>query len=75
MEVESRSRSPVRGLPVNVAPVPGPRPCETKLLARIHNEWALDFGTREVRLLIEYQDGLPVLIRVAGNIVREEKLK
>ncbi|MDQ7857912.1 MAG: hypothetical protein QN174_02455 [Armatimonadota bacterium] len=51
------------------------RPCEAKLVACIRNHWALDFGTREVRLVIEYQDGVPVLIRVTGNIVREEKLR
>jgi hypothetical protein len=51
------------------------RSCEAKLLMCIRNHWALDFGTREVRLLIEYQDGVPVLIRVTDNAVREEKLK
>ncbi|MCL6553193.1 MAG: hypothetical protein K6W08_08750 [Firmicutes bacterium] len=51
------------------------RPCEAKLLAYIRNHWALEFGTREVRLVIEYQNGVPVLIRVTGNIVREEKLR
>ena len=75
MEVESRLRSPaVRSLGPNPAAA-GLRPCEAKLMARIHNEWALDFGTREIRLLIEYQDGVPVLIRVTANVVREEKLK
>jgi len=60
---------------------PGPtpdvdlRPCEAKLLAYIRNHWALEFGTREVRLVIEYQNGVPVLIRVTGNVVREEKLR
>lgn len=60
-------------------PAPTPdgdlRPCEAKLLAYIRNHWALEFGTREVRLVIEYQNGVPVLIRVTGNIVREEKLR
>lgn len=51
------------------------RPCEAKLLNLIRNRWALDFGTREVRLVIEYQDRFPVLIRVTGNVVKEEKLK
>lgn len=51
------------------------RSCEAKLIDSIHNHWALDFGTREVRLLIEYQDKVPVLIRVTENTVREEKLK
>lgn len=75
MEVESRSRSPaVRSIAPNPA-VAGVRSCEAKLMARIHNEWALDFGTREIRLLIEYQDGVPVLIRVTDNTVREEKLR
>jgi hypothetical protein len=49
--------------------------CEAKLLALINNHWALEFGTREVRLVIEYQDKVPVLIRVTQNVVREEKLK
>jgi hypothetical protein len=75
MEAEPRSRpSPVRGLTPNTGS-PGLRSCEAKLLARIHNDWALDFGTREIRLLIEYQDGVPVLIRVTDNTVREEKLR
>jgi hypothetical protein len=75
MEVESRLRSPaIRTLAPNPAGA-GLRPCEAKLLTRIHNEWALDFGTREIRLLIEYQDGVPVLIRVTDNTVREEKLR
>lgn len=51
------------------------RSCEAKLVSFIRNHWALDFGTREVRLVIEYQDRLPVLIRVTGNVVKEEKLK
>jgi len=51
------------------------RSCEAKLLGLIRDRWALDFGSREVRLLIEYQDGVPVLIRVTGNSVKEEKLK
>ncbi|MDR7555329.1 MAG: hypothetical protein QN157_06940 [Armatimonadota bacterium] len=60
---------------------PGPtfdgdlRSCEAKLLSYIRNHWALEFGTREVRLVIEYQNGVPVLIRVTGNIVKEEKLR
>ena len=75
MEVEPRSRaSPVHRLATN-GPAPGLRSCAAKLLARIHNDWVLDFGTREIRLLIEYQDGVPVLIRVADNTVREEKLR
>lgn len=49
--------------------------CEIKLLKCIHNDWALEFGTREVCLLIEYQDKVPVLIRVTGNTVKEEKLR
>ena len=51
------------------------RSCEAKLVSFIRDHWALDFGTREVRLVIEYQDRLPVLIRVTGNVVKEEKLK
>lgn len=51
------------------------KPYEAKLLKYIRSHWALDFGTREVRLLIEYQDGVPVLIRVTGNTVKEEKLR
>lgn len=51
------------------------RSCEAKLIGLIRNHWALDFGTREVRLVIEYQDNVPVLIRVTENIVKEEKLK
>ena len=73
-EAESRP-SAVRGLSPSARPAAGFRSCEAKLMARIHNEWALDFGTREIRLLIEYQDGVPVLIRVTDNTVREEKLR
>jgi hypothetical protein len=51
------------------------RSCEAKLLSYIRNHWALEFGTREVRLVIEYQNSVPVLIRVTGNVVREEKLR
>jgi len=54
---------------------PALRSCEAKLLGAIRGPWALAFGTREVRLLIEYQDGVPVLIRVTGNQVKEEKLR
>ena len=54
---------------------PGLRSCETKLLGLIRNRWALEFGTREVRLMIEYQDKVPVLIRITENVVKEEKLK
>lgn len=51
------------------------RSCEAKLVSFIRKHWALDFGSREVRLVIEYQDHLPVLIRVTENVVKEEKLK
>jgi hypothetical protein len=40
------------------------RSCERKLVNRIRGDWAIPFGTREVRLQIEYQDGVPVLVRV-----------
>jgi hypothetical protein len=66
--------APSHGRPLSHAD-PALRPCEAKLLTCIRNHWALDYGTREVRLVIEYQDGVPVLIRVTGNIVREEKLR
>lgn len=49
--------------------------CEARLLACIRGDWAVEYGTREVRLLIEYQDGTPVLIRVTANAVKEEKLR
>lgn len=49
--------------------------CEAKLLAYIRGDWAVDYGTREVRLVIEYQDKTPVLIRVTRNAVTEEKLR
>ncbi len=51
------------------------RSCEAKLVNLIHNRWALEFGSREVRLVIEYQDKKPVLIRIIENVVKEEKLK
>ncbi len=51
------------------------RSCEAKLIASIREDWALKFGSREVRLIIEYQDGLPVLIRITDNKVKEEKLR
>ena len=51
------------------------RSCEAKLLALMHHHWALEFGSREVRLVIEYQDKVPVLIRILENVVKEEKLK
>ncbi len=57
--------------PVN----PALRSCEAKLLACIRNDWAVDYGTREVRLIIEYQSRTPVLIRVIKNTVTEEKLR
>lgn len=49
--------------------------CEAKLITYIRKDWALAFGTREVQLVIEYQEGEPVLIRVTDNKVTEEKLK
>jgi hypothetical protein len=54
---------------------PALRSCEAKLLAHIRTDWAVDYGTREVKLLIEYQDGAPVLIRVTKSTVKEEKLR
>lgn len=58
------------------APVePGLRSCEAKLIRYIRDRWAIEHGSRAVRLVIEYQDGVPVLIRVTGNTVKEEKLK
>lgn len=33
------------------------RSCEAKLICCIRNDWALEFGSREVRLVIEYQEG------------------
>jgi hypothetical protein len=51
------------------------RSCEAKLIDYIRNHWALEFGSREVRLIIEYQNGVPVLVRVTENTVREEKLR
>lgn len=54
---------------------PGLRSFEAKLIDLIRNGWALEFGTREVRLVIEYQDKVPVLIRICENVVKEEKLK
>lgn len=56
-------------------PEPALRSCEAKLLSCIRNHWAVEFGTREVRLVIEYQNGVPVLIRVTANRVTEEKLR
>jgi hypothetical protein len=54
---------------------PALRSCESKLLALIRNRWALEFGTRRVGLIIEYQDRIPVLIRIVENSITEEKLK
>ncbi len=54
---------------------PALRSCEAKLLDRIRNDWAVDYGAREVRLVIEYQDHTPVLIRVTMNTVKEEKFR
>lgn len=51
------------------------RGCEAKLIDFIRNHWTLDYGSREVCLIIEYQDNVPVLIRVTENVVKEEKLK
>lgn len=51
------------------------RSCEARLIACIRNDWALAFGSRKVRLVIEYQEGVPVLIRVTENAITEEKLK
>lgn len=54
---------------------PALRSCEAKLLASIRNDWAVDYGAREVRLVIEYQDRTPVLIRVTMNTITEEKFR
>jgi len=51
------------------------RGCEVKLIDFIRNHWTLEYGSREVRLIIEYQDKVPVLIRVTENVIKEEKLK
>jgi len=51
------------------------RGCEAKLIDCIRNHWTLEHGSREVRLIIEYQDKVPVLIRVTDNVIKEEKLK
>lgn len=65
-----------RSAPAGAEPsVSALKSCESKLIASIRGDWALEFGSREVRLVIEYQDGVPVLIRVTGNAVKEEKLK
>lgn len=75
-EGTASARDGVRGSPgATVRPEPTLRSCEAKLLSYIRNHWAVDFGTREVRLVIEYQDGVPVLIRVTANRVTEEKLR
>ncbi len=55
--------------------VPALKPFEVRLIANIREDWALEFGSREVRLVIEYQNGVPVLIRATGERVKEEKLK
>ncbi len=55
--------------------VPMLTPCEAKLIARIRNDWAVDYGAREIQLVIEYQDRTPVLIRITMNTVKEEKLR
>ena len=54
---------------------PALRSCEAKLLASIRNDWAVDHGSREIQLIIEYQDRAPVLIRVTRNTVKEEKFR
>lgn len=51
------------------------RACEAKLIGNIRGPWAIDHGSRAVRLIIEYQDRVPVLIRVTKNVVKEEKLR
>ncbi len=51
------------------------RSCEARLIACIRDDWALTFGSRKVRLVIEYQEGVPVLNRVTENAITEEKLK
>ena len=67
----------LRNGPEKVSHPEGPalRSCEAKLLATIRNEWAVDYGSREVQLIIEYQDRTPVLIRVTMNTVKEEKFR
>jgi hypothetical protein len=69
-------RDGVRGSSETAArPEPALRSCEAKLLSCIRSHWAVEFGTREVRLIIEYQNGVPVLIRITANRVTEEKLR
>jgi hypothetical protein len=49
------------------------RSCEAKLIEAIRNDWALDCGSREVVLVIEYEDGVPVTIRAAENTPLQER--
>lgn len=64
------------GIDPAITPAEAPlRSCEAKLLRLIRTQWALDFGARELCLIIEYQDRVPVLIRVTENVVKEEKLR
>lgn len=75
-DVTPSGRDGVRASAAEAArPEPALRSCEAKLLSYIRNHWAVEFGTREVHLVIEYQDRVPVLIRVTANRVSEEKLK
>ena len=68
--VEAKSSDMAAGPPEQTL-----RSCEAKLITYIRKDWALAFGSREVQLVIEYQEGVPVLIRVTDNKVTEEKLK
>ncbi len=51
------------------------RSCEQKLIERIR-AWALPYGSREVTIRIEYQDHVPVMIRVLEQLsMQEERLR
>ncbi len=45
------------------------------LVRRVLTEWAIPYGSRRVRLDIEYQDGRPVLATIQHSPISIEKFK
>ena len=51
------------------------RSCEKKLIERLRQK-AVPYGTLEVAVQVEYQDGVPVMVRLKEQVaIQEEKLR
>ncbi len=46
-----------------------------ELVRRILAEWTVPYGTRRIRLDLEYQDGKPVLVTVQHPPISTEKFR